>query len=103
MNVHPTKAEVRFREQSLVHEVVRRALMDALGTDQRAAASTAVRDGAFTIRSRLRSPAFSPAACIRIGGCAGISTEFSRAARPSVDAGSGVSRITDAVRPTQSA
>ena len=31
VNVHPTKAEVRFREGSMVHEVVRRALMDALG------------------------------------------------------------------------
>jgi DNA mismatch repair protein MutL len=31
VNVHPTKAEVRFRDQSHVHEVIRRTVADALG------------------------------------------------------------------------
>src|SRR3989454_2868623 len=31
VNVHPTKAEVRFREQSHIHEVIRRTLGQALG------------------------------------------------------------------------
>jgi DNA mismatch repair protein MutL len=31
VNVHPTKAEVRFGEPGLVHELVRRALMETLG------------------------------------------------------------------------
>jgi DNA mismatch repair protein MutL len=31
VNVHPTKAEVRFKEQSQVHQLVRHALSDALG------------------------------------------------------------------------
>ena len=31
VNVHPGKAEVRFLDQSLVHEVLRRAMVDALG------------------------------------------------------------------------
>lgn len=31
VNVHPTKAEVRFLDQGLVHEILRRALVDSLG------------------------------------------------------------------------
>ena len=33
VNVHPTKAEVRFLDQGLIHEVLRRALVDALERD----------------------------------------------------------------------
>jgi DNA mismatch repair protein MutL len=31
VNVHPTKAEVRFRDQSYIHQVIRRAVAETLG------------------------------------------------------------------------
>jgi DNA mismatch repair protein MutL len=31
VNVHPTKAEVRFLDQGLIHEILRRAIVDSLG------------------------------------------------------------------------
>jgi DNA mismatch repair protein MutL len=45
VNVHPTKAEVRFLEPGLVHEVLRRALIDALGKPPCPAAAGRLRGG----------------------------------------------------------
>jgi DNA mismatch repair protein MutL len=54
VNVHPTKAEVRFRDQSLVHESVRRALLDALGQGP-APAFTLASDGSLVAPAIVRA------------------------------------------------
>ena len=66
VNVHPTKAEVRFRG-SRAHEVVRRALMDARPAACRNCSCGPVAVAPHQAPSRCR--ASSRAASIRIGGC----------------------------------
>ena len=58
VNVHPTKAEVRFLEPGLVHEVLRRALIDTLG---RPAIPVLQLGGGGTARGAAAAPAAAPA------------------------------------------
>ncbi len=77
VNVHPTKAEIRFLDQSLVHEVIRRALADALGAD-----SSATRPFQLASPSSERSGPDEQGSALLPGVWSGLTTVSAPASAP---------------------
>jgi DNA mismatch repair protein MutL len=82
VNVHPTKAEVKFLDQGLVHEILRRAIVDALG--QTAAPELVLASGqpqAGAPHAPALPLTFQPAGAGGAGPIAGLSPAESALAR----------------------
>ena len=85
VNVHPTKAEVRFLEQGLVHEVLRRAIVDALGAGPapelrlQAPVATDRAAGDADAARRACAPTRVPAGAVAAGGSAGAHADDGQA------------------------
>jgi DNA mismatch repair protein MutL len=80
VNVHPTKAEVRFLEQAVVHEVLRRALSDALGAGP-------APEAGFRLQSPAGATAVEPTAALLPDVLSGVTSGARRDAWPAQPAG----------------
>ena len=77
VNVHPTKAEVRFLDQGLVHEVLRRAIVDALGRSSAPELMLTAALAAVDPRPGALPMGFAPAPPAGMAGMAGLAQMFS--------------------------